>query len=53
MSGVLGDTGLALIRLSKYEEESGRELARLRDITDSVQTVIPVLSGVWRRMGCA
>lgn len=39
MSGVLGDMGLALIRLSKYEEEGGMELARYTHATASVKAV--------------
>lgn len=39
MSGVLGDAGLSLIRLSKYEEEGGMELARYTQSMESVQAV--------------
>ena len=39
MSGVLGDMGLSLIRLSKYDEEGGMELARFTHVTESVQAV--------------
>jgi len=39
MSGVLGDSGLSLIRLSKYEEESGMELARYTQSMQSVQAL--------------
>lgn len=39
MSGILGDMGLALIRLSKFEEEGGMELARYTASMESTQAV--------------
>lgn len=39
MSAVLGDMGLALIKVSKYEEEEGIDLTKAYDTSNSIEKV--------------